>query len=377
MAETIINPEYELQLIHETSGKEKIYRSENSIVTKLPKNRNCVTISHLNGGYMEDPDGIFNHHPLHSGKGHSAHTLEGGSVPAYLKIVAERLLLDPKRSAGMLTAANMKYAAIINKSFRDLDVTAIVTAGIEVNGGRAGDPASYYEEDSGFHPLNGTINTILIINADLSQSTLIRALMTAVEAKTVAVGQLMAPSRYSHGIATGSGTDQISVISNMESKNHLHDAGKHSKLGELIGKCIIEATTKALSQQSDLNPESQCDILTRLDRFEITVNDLWKIASAVEGDNRKPEFTKELSEIQKNPAGVALTAAILHIVDEISWGLIPESAGKRTALVIMKGYPELMGYRSPDYSHFFDDRDSIIENWIRLLSWCIKNGKNN
>jgi adenosylcobinamide hydrolase len=362
-------------LIFETAGKEKIYRCDNSIVVKLPPKRNSLTVSELNGGYREDLEAVFNHQPKPSPGKHSCCNLEGNSVIEYLKITAERLRLDPAKSAGMMTAANMKNAAISNKSFRDIDVTAIVTAGIEVNGGRAGDPASFYEEDCEFEQICGTIITILIINANLPESTLARAIVTATEAKTVAIQQLMAPSRYSDGIATGSGTDQISVISNMESKNRLWNAGKHSKLGELIGRCVIEATTKALEKQSGLCPESQRDMMVRLDRFGIDEKKVWNIATGLEGENNRSVFIKNLREFSKNPQVVAMTASLLHIADEIKWGLIPELSGKNTAISIMKTLPELTGTDNrPQFDILLDERASIIENWIRTTSWCIKNG---
>ncbi|ADN36978.1 protein of unknown function DUF105 [Methanolacinia petrolearia DSM 11571] len=362
-------------LIFETAGKEKIYRCDTSIVVRLPPNRNALTVSELNGGYREDLEAVFNHQPKPSQGKHSCCNLEGNSVPEYLKITAVRLGLDPAKSTGMMTAANMKNAAVSNKSFRDIDVTAIVTAGIEVNGGRAGDPASFYEEDCEFEQICGTIITILIINANLPDSTLARAIVTATEAKTVAIQQLMAPSRYSNGIATGSGTDQISVISNLESKNRLQNAGKHSKLGELIGRCVIEATTKALEKQSGLCPESQRDMMVRLERFGIDEKKIWSIASRLEGENRRSVFIKNLREFSKNPDVVAMTASLLHIQDEINWGLTPELSGKRTAISIMKTLPELAGAKKrPQSDILLDERVAIIENWIRIVSWCIKNG---
>ena len=40
----------------------------------------------------------------------------------------------------------------------------MATAGVDVNGGRAGDPASYVEEKGSFRPLPGTINIFLSMN---------------------------------------------------------------------------------------------------------------------------------------------------------------------------------------------------------------------
>ncbi|MBP2133178.1 adenosylcobinamide hydrolase [Methanomicrobium sp. W14] len=365
-----------LKLIFETNSKEKVYRCSNSIVVKLPSHRNSLTISSLNGGYREDLEAVYNHQPKPCQNLKGCCDLEGKSLHEYLSVTAERLGLNPKKTSGMMTAANMKNAAVSNKSFRDIDVTAVVTAGIEVNATRAGDPASFYEEDGLFEQVCGTIITILIINANLSESTLAQAVMTATEAKTVAVQQLMAPSRYSDGIATGSGTDQISVISNMESRSRVTNAGKHSKLGELIGKCVIEATTQALEKQTGLCPESQRDMLLRLERFKLDEKDFWSTASAMPGENKKALFIKNLREFSKNPVIVALTASILHILDEINWGLIPELSGKYAAISVMETFPKIAALKDNKTPEgILDERYSITENLMRITSWCLKSGQ--
>lgn len=364
----------DLKLIFETSGGEKVYRSENSVVVKLPPNRNSITTSYINGGYQENLEAIFNHEPNPT-RGHCGHDLEGGSVEEYIKIQSKRLGLNPEKTAAMMTAAKMKNAAISTRTFRDLEVTAIVTAGIEVNGGRAGDPANWHEENGSTVYVGGTINTFLILSSYLPAHALTRVIMTATEAKTVAIQQLMAPSRYSNGIATGSGTDQISVISNMSSPNVLTWAGKHSKLGELVALCIIDATTEALDKQTCLNPLTQRDMLVRLNRFGINEDKYWETAALIEGENKKPVFIENLREFSKNPSVVAMTTSLLHIIDEINWGLIPEKSGKNAAYSVMKTLPEMIAVKNqPDFEHLIDEKMTIIENWIRISSWCIKIG---
>ncbi|KUG20832.1 adenosylcobinamide amidohydrolase [hydrocarbon metagenome] len=364
----------DLKLIYKTGSGEEIYRCGNSIVARLPANRNSMTTSYVNGGYQENLQAVFNHEPKPTG-GHCSHDLEVGSIEAYIKIHAGRLGLNPEKVAAMMTAAKMKNAAIATRCFRDLEVTAIVTAGIEVNGGRAGDPASWHEEDGKAIYVGGTINTIIIINSHLPAHALTRAIVTATEAKTAAIQQLMAPSRYSTGIATGSGTDQICVVSNMGSPDVITWAGKHSKLGEMIGRCVIEATTEALARQTNLTPDSQRDMLVRLDRFGIDEKKYWETASSLEGENKRDVFVKNLRDFSRNPSVVAMTSALLHIVDEIEWGLIPELAGNKTALSIMKTLPALVNVTNhPNFDRVTDERHTIIENWIRLSSWCVKNG---
>ncbi|MDD5144197.1 adenosylcobinamide amidohydrolase [Methanoregula sp.] len=363
-----------LKPLFETSSGEKVCRNEDTIVVYLPKNRNCLTTSFVNGGYHEDLEAIFNHQPKNS-EGCRSHSrdMEGGSIEAYIAIHAKRLGLDPEKTAGMTTAARMKNAAIATRTFRTFEVTAIVTAGIEVNGGRAGDPASWHEEDGKTVYVGGTINTIIIVNSHMRANALTRAVMTAAEAKVVAIQQLMAPSKCSTGIATGSGTDQITIISSMDSPHILTWPGKHSKAGELIALCVIEATTKALELQTGLSPESQRDMLVRLSRFNIEEKHYWDAATSLEGEHKREPFIEALRVFAKNPAVVAMTASILHICDEVSWGLVPELAGKRSALAMMRALPEMSGTPGqPHWEVILDERQSILDNWVRLSAWCVK-----
>jgi len=378
VTETILKSDttgHNLKLLLETSSGEKVYRNEDSIVVRLPENRNCLITSYVNGGYSEGLEAIFNHQPKPI-EGCRSEDMEGGSVEAYIRLHAARLGINPEKVAGMMTAAKMKNAAIATRSFRTLDVTAIVTAGIEVNGGRAGDPASWHEENGRSVYVGGTIITIILISSHLPAHTLTRAVMTATEAKTVAIQQLMAPSKYSTGIATGSGTDQIGIVSNLDSPNVITWAGKHSKVGELIALCVIEATTRALELQTGLSPVSQRDMLVRLDRFGIDEKKYWEVASSssFDGENRKEPFIRTLREFAKNPAVVAMTASILHICDEIAWGLVPEVSGKKAALSMMKALPEIAGTsRVPAWETVLDERMSVLDNWVRLSAWCVKN----
>jgi adenosylcobinamide amidohydrolase len=101
------------------------------------------------------------------------------------------------------------------------------------------------------------------------------AFMTATEAKTVALNNLRIPSQYSNGYATGTGTDGLCIFSNLESDNTLTNAGKHSKLGEMIGNCVIESIQKAIKKQVWITKKSQSNVLVRLNRHTLDVNEFY------------------------------------------------------------------------------------------------------
>ncbi|WFN33817.1 adenosylcobinamide amidohydrolase [Methanogenium sp. S4BF] len=356
-----------------TEGGETVYRDETSIVAVLPPGRAVLSTSWLNGGYREGIRMVFNHHLSEDACRSDA--LEGGSVEGYLRLTAARLGFDPDLSTGMLTKADMCNAATVTHTFRDLTVTAVVTGGIEANGGRAGDPASFYEENGEFGDAGGTINTLLIIGASLPPETMARTVMMAAEAKASVLQELMAPSCYSAGIATGSGTDMITIVSNPAHPLYLTNAGKHAKLGELIGRCVREATRDALARQTGLGPASQHNMLVRLARFGIGEEDFWEAAAALPGVQDRVSFLAALRVRATDPVLVAATAAVLHIADEVAWGLVPDEAGRQAVCSMMTGIPAAIGIKRPVRPDGFCTGNGMIpEEWVRFVVWWIEYG---
>lgn len=299
-----------------------------TVVILFPGPRNVISTSWLNGGYRSDLTAVFNHQ-ISTEACDACHN--GGSIQDYLVRVASSHGLDPVAVSGLVTRAEMKNTAIVSEIFRDLSVTAIVTAGIDKNGGRAGDPASYYENGDTFEPVGGTINTVLIIGADLPEYAMARALVTATEAKSATLQQLMARSLYSEGIATGSGTDMTAIVTDPGSLLHLSDAGKHAKLGELIGKTVMRATTTALEMETGLSAASQRDAMVRLSRFGITADDIWREARdsgllPVDGSIMREQFLSCVTDWAGSSVNVARVSAALHMLDEESWGLLSQDS---------------------------------------------------
>ncbi|HAG08970.1 MAG TPA: hypothetical protein DCK87_05350 [Desulfotomaculum sp.] len=309
------------RISYQMNTGEELLRLEDTLLVKLPYPCRVLSTSRLNGGYQENLPVVFNHH-IPPTK-HNPEDFEGGSVEAYLKMVVTRLGFSPRSAAGLITAARMENAALKAAKFRTLEVTAIVTAGIDINGGRAGDPAFYFEDNNQWIYVGGTINILLFVNGNLLPQTLVRALITATEAKSAALQELMAPSRYSRGIATGSGTDGIMVVSNTGSPNVFTDAGQHSKLGELIGITVKEAVTEALEKETGLNSSRQRNFLARLERYGVKPGDFWQKVPP-EGANFSQEtYLKHLNFLASEEKLVALVTSLLHLLDEYRWGLLP------------------------------------------------------
>lgn len=322
----------QMELARLTTG-DVAYRYDKSIVLVFSGSRKVLSTSLYNGGYHEDFEAVFNR-DMTQGSGMPCESFASTYVES-MKIVAERLGLAPELTSGMGTAAHMENASIVSRSYKELTVTAIVTGGVETNGGRVGDPASYYKTAE---KKCGTINIMLVIDADLPPGILARALVTCTEAKTAALQELMAPSRYSTGLATGSGTDQTIVVANSESPLFFEGAGKHSKLGELIGLAVMAAVKEALKKQSGLTPAQQHDLLRRLRRFGVTEETLWQRYKEEVGDDAliKAQFIAALEKMIAVPALFPLGVLFIHLYDEHLWGLLEKGETWEAAEKLLK-----------------------------------------
>lgn len=306
--------------LYEASTGDIAYRYEKSIVMFFQGKRKVLSTSIYNGGYHEELTAVFNHDGTR-GAGMSCEML-ADTYDEHMKIIARKIGLEPEFVTGMGTAANMDNVSIHSLSYEELTVTAIVTGGIETNGGRVGDPATYYKPLAKSYKL-GTINIMLLLDADMPPGTLARALVTCTEAKTAAIQELMAGSNYSTGLATGSGTDQTIVIANADRELYLESAGKHSKMGELIGKVVMKAVKEALNKQSGLNPQSQHSSLKRLKRFGVTSETLWtKYCGLEKNPVIKPEFLEVVQKLEHEGVMVTYTSLYIHLVDQYLWELL-------------------------------------------------------
>ena len=321
-----------MELARLTTG-DIAYRYDKSIVLVFSGRRKVLSTSLYNGGYHEDFEAVFNR-DMTQGSGMPCESFAPTYVES-MKIVAERLGLAPELTSGMGTAAHMENASIVSRSYKELTVTAIVTGGVETNGGRVGDPAFYYKTAE---KKCGTINIMLVIDADLPPGILARALVTCTEAKTAALQELMASSRYSTGLATGSGTDQTIVVANSESPLFFEGAGKHSKLGELIGLAVMAAVKEALKKQSGLTPAQQHDLLRRLRRFGVTEEALWQRYKEEAGANAliKAQFIAALEKMTAVPALFPLGVLFIHLYDEHLWGLLEKEETWEAAEKLLK-----------------------------------------
>ena len=349
------------------STGDEVYFYDKSIVICFQGKRRVLSTSLYNGGYHEDFTAVYNY-DAKQGAGMPCEMLADNYVD-HMQLISQRLALDPEKVSGMSTAASMENVAVEVLKHKELTVTAIVTGGIETNGGRVGDLADYYRPQE--KPVKyGTINIMLVLDCDLAPGTIARALVTCTEAKTAAIQELLEGSKYSQGLATGSGTDQTIIVCNTESELYLDGAGKHSKLGELIGKAVIAAVKKALAKQSGLTPTLQHNASRRLKRFGVQPSGMWEAFHSAQPAVIKPEYLVAAEKLACEETMLTFTSLYIHLLDQCAWELISpremQQAGQFLLDILATQYNvEKIELRD-------DDNDDMLEAWKILFNHIVE-----
>jgi len=234
---------------------------EKTLIVRFPQNRRILSTN----------DGVLN---IKAVANHSAHpqlwncideTAKTGhkvGAKVYMQNIRKRTAhncgLGIENLAMMGTSADMDNLAVVIKTHSPFVVTALVTAGAKGNAVRTGVDEGIYVEahpSSGTpatskEPKPGTINIILLTNARVTDGGMVRAVITATEAKTAALEDLHVPSTYTKNAqATGTGTDGMIIVSGLSDPLVTYPGG-HSLIGGLIGKAVYEAVVEALGKQN-------------------------------------------------------------------------------------------------------------------------------
>ncbi|PTX64308.1 adenosylcobinamide amidohydrolase [Melghirimyces profundicolus] len=149
---------------------------------------------------------------------------------------------DPGKTAAMLTAASIKDAAVVEAESTRVRVAAVVTAGVS-NAARAGTDGPVYTRC----PEPGTINTILLVDGQVTEAAMVNTVITVTEAKTAALEELRITDREGRP-ATGTTTDAVVIAVTGETRDRYVHAygGPASPLGQAGGRAVFEAVREAL-----------------------------------------------------------------------------------------------------------------------------------
>lgn len=353
------------EILYRFDNGDEIKRNKagKTVFVHFKKEKKVVSTSLVQGGYHEDIRLVFNYKCAER-TGPCMTLLE---YEEDIKKKAEALGGNRNTSTGFGTAADMENAVVVEKSYQDLKVVACVTAGVEANAGSAGDPAFLYggeDNPETFKP--GTINIMLFLGANMAPGILTRAMVTCTEAKSVALRELLVGSRYSYEPATGSGTDSTLVVADPDSAIYFRAAGKHNKLGELIGLSVKEAVKEALHRQNGLSPHVQYSVQERMRRYGVTKNFLYTLYQSQGGDLPEAEFEDWWAPWDRCPDAVLWAGLYATLLDHYRWGLHGEEDMKRNGMVILSRVAEAYGV--PPVAV----KDMDITHWVGYLTEIVR-----
>ena len=210
----------------------------------------------------------------------------------------------------MVTAAKIENYSLVSKKAANFSVSVVATAGCS-HGESSGEEMDVQE-------VAGTINIIVLIDGNPSESCMVAALITATEAKSAVMRDFDVRSRYTGDSATGSITDSVTVASTCNGKT-LNLAGPASKLGKLVGSCARRAVAEALLKQE---PVWACrSVLDRLEERHIGLEKMVAEVSKVEG--LFIDATGLVEILKSNPFAGSFLIAAAKMDDDYKKNLLP------------------------------------------------------
>jgi len=181
----------------------------------------------------------------------------------YREMVLRKIGVKEEDIALLSTGADMDNLAIAKEEFDEFYVVAFTTAGAKYNAIRLGDEESdYIEKDFRTYRIVdgkisegkkvGTVNIILITNANLTDGAMARSIITITEAKTNAFQELdIRSTKHPELQATGTGTDNVIVVKGYG--RGVQYTGGHTKIGEMMAKVVKRSVREALIKQDKLD----------------------------------------------------------------------------------------------------------------------------
>jgi len=210
----------------------------------------------------------------------------------------------------MVTAAKIKNYRLFTKNAQGFSVSVMATAGCQ-HGESSGEEMDVQE-------IAGTINIIVLIDGNPSESCMMATLITATEAKSAVLRDFDVRSRYTGDSAIGSITDSVTVASTCKGKT-LTLGGPPSKLGKVVGYCVRKTVSEALLKQEPF--WGSRTVLDRLKERHLGLEKLAVEVSKVDGLAIKPQ---DLAEILKNnPHSGAYLLAAAKMDDDYKKNLLP------------------------------------------------------
>ena len=221
---------------------------------------------------------------------------------------------------------NAARVCVSESSYRSTAVKAIAFADLSSGLVRIG-----HEPQSG----KGELALILLMDSDMPDSSLARAGITATEAITASVQDL--GLAYGGMPASGSVNQTIVTVCSKGSGLFLRGAGKHTKLGELIGRSAIEAV-KASAAENGTSIASRMSLSAMMDAYGYDQERLFSMSGSLD----YPGFLGRIIEKDSDPKVLVLVSSIIHVCNEVQWGLLDAGTGMEAIIGLMRA-----GLREP------------------------------
>ncbi|MFK5952322.1 MAG: helical backbone metal receptor [Desulfobacterium sp.] len=239
-----------------------------------------------------------------------AHTTDMDKVTARILTTVKR---DPSTSALLMTGANMDHLTVTEKKYKEMRVTAVITAGVSSNAQRA-------SRSTGFYYDPGTINIIIMTNRKLSPRAMTRAIICVTEGKSAAMADLDIRSTDDplHLQATGTGTDNIIVVQGDGAP--IKGAGGHTKLGELIAKAVYDGVKQAVFLQNGI--AAHRNVFQRLEERHISLHTLARSSDCQCSETKDSTMASELERLLLMPEYAGVVEQAFALCDAMERGQV-------------------------------------------------------
>ncbi|MBM4257526.1 MAG: hypothetical protein FJ147_16720 [Deltaproteobacteria bacterium] len=203
---------------------------KNTLLVTFPERYRVLSWAPLNGGLVEART-MLNHQV-------NIHEYPTAEPEVYLDTLARQLNVDLP-VVGLMTGVLMER--LVQKSVRHegLQIECFATVGLS-NALAVGDSATYDQQLS-------TINLIIAVNHALTPTAMIEAVQMVTEAKVSALHEARVKSTVSDAPATGTGTDCVAIACPIAKPAYSY-CGKHTKLGELVGRVTLHAVSEGIQK---------------------------------------------------------------------------------------------------------------------------------
>ncbi len=153
----------------------------------------------------------------------------------------DKYSIPSKQAAGMLTAARLEDTVIVTEKYENIQILAIVTAGVK----NTADMTKGLVREAA--QTRGSINIMLFIDAHFTDGALMDGYMVATEAKVKALQEFHLTANHSNADALVTATDTL-LIGLTQQGTNISCAGSGTDVGKGMGQIVYRAIKDALGK---------------------------------------------------------------------------------------------------------------------------------